>query len=55
MREKRARQLILIDPHAPGFYRVMGALQNMPEFYKAFDVREDDNLYLSDDDRVKIW
>jgi len=55
VREKRARQLILIDPHAPGLYRVMGPLQNMPEFYEAFDVKESDKLFIPVEDRVKIW
>jgi len=55
MREKRARQLILIDPHAPAVYRVSGPLQNMPEFYEAFDVKETDELYIPVEDRVKIW
>ena len=54
-REKRARQLILIDPHSPAIYRVSGTLQNMPEFYEAFDVKEGDKLFIPVEERVKIW
>ena len=54
-REKRARQLILIDPHSPAVYRVSGTLQNMPEFYEAFDVKEGDKLFVPVEERVKIW
>jgi endothelin-converting enzyme len=34
---------------------VIGVLPNMPEFYKAFDVKEGDAMYLAPEKRVKIW
>ena len=55
MREKALRQRILTDPHSPGNYRVTGALQNMPEFYEAFDVKEGDKMFIPVEKRVKIW
>ena len=55
MREEALRQRILTDPHSPGNYRVIGALQNMPEFYEAFDVKEGDKMFLPVEKRVKIW
>ena len=55
MREEALRQRILTDPHSPGNYRVIGALQNMPEFYEAFDVKEGDKMYIPVEKRVKIW
>ncbi len=48
-------QRIMTDSHSPGMYRVNGVLSNMPEFYQAFNVKEGDKLYRSDDDRAKIW
>jgi putative endopeptidase len=55
VRDERGRQLISTDPHSPAKYRANGAVRNVPEFYEAFDVQEGDALYLSPDERVKIW
>jgi putative endopeptidase len=43
------------DVHAPSFLRVNGPVSNMPEFYKAFNVKPGDKMYRSDETRVKIW
>ena len=54
-RDERLRLLIGTDPHAPGMYRANGTVRNVPEFYEAFNVSEDDALYLPPEERVKIW
>lgn len=54
-RDEALRQQLTTGPHAPGQYRVRGALSNMPEFYRAFDVTEGDGMYREPDVRVKIW
>ena len=46
---------IKTDPHSPGEFRANGTLRNMPDFYKSFDVKEGDKMYLSPKDRVSIW
>jgi putative endopeptidase len=43
------------DVHSPGKFRVLGVLQNVPEFYKAFDVKPDNKMYLPPEERAKIW
>jgi endothelin-converting enzyme/putative endopeptidase len=55
MVEKSLRNLIATDPHSPGNFRALGILSNMPEFYKAFDVKEGDEMYIAPEKRVKIW
>ena len=35
-RPEFSRMLVSVDPHSPGRYRVNGAVQNMPEFQKAW-------------------
>ncbi|HEY8999714.1 MAG TPA: M13 family metallopeptidase [Mucilaginibacter sp.] len=46
---------ILTDVHAPGFLRVNGPFSDVPEFYKAFDIRKGDKMWLDPDKRVRIW
>ncbi|MDO9261755.1 MAG: M13 family metallopeptidase [Flavobacteriaceae bacterium] len=54
-REEATRNLIKTDPHSPGNFRAYVPLLNLEEFYKAFDIKEGDLLYLKPSDRVLIW
>ncbi|MEP4299215.1 MAG: M13 family metallopeptidase, partial [Paraglaciecola sp.] len=54
-REDALRARLLSDPHSPGEYRVNGIASNVDAFYKAFDVKEGDAMYIKPEDRVKIW
>ena len=46
---------ITTDPHSPEEFRINGVVRNMDAWYEAFGVTEDDALWLSSDDRVRIW
>jgi putative endopeptidase len=54
-RDQELSTRLVTDPHSPSEYRVNGVLQNMPEFYKAFNVKPGHKLYLPEEKRVKIW
>jgi putative endopeptidase len=54
-REQFMEALVKNDPHSPDKYRVNGVYRNMEDFYRAFDVREGDGLYLAPEQRVTIW
>lgn len=54
-REPALLNQILTNEHAPGMYRANGAPSNMPEFYRAFGVKEGDKMYRVEKDRVHIW
>ncbi len=54
-RDETMRMRIQVDPHSPEMFRVNGPLSNMPEFYKAFDVKPGDKMYKAEGERVKVW
>ena len=43
------------NEHPPARFRVLGPLANIPEFYKAFDIKPGDRMWRADSLRVKIW
>ena len=54
-RDNAMRQQLLTGPHSPPEFRVNGIVRNLDEWYAAFDVSEDDALYLPPEERVRIW
>ena len=54
-REEELRRRLDTDPHSPAAYRINGVVRNMDQWYKAFNVTEDDAMYLPPEQRVKIW
>ena len=54
MREGAARQRILTDGHSPGEYRT-ATVRNLDAWYKAFDVKPGQKLYLAPEQRVRVW
>jgi len=55
MRPEALKTRIKTDPHAPGMYRAYMPLINIDAFYDAFDITENDALYLKPKERVRIW
>jgi putative endopeptidase len=53
-REAMARQLVVIDGHAPDEYRA-DTVRNLDAWYAAFDVKKGQRLYLDPPDRVRVW
>jgi len=43
------------DPHSPSEFRVNGIVRNMNAWYDAFEVTEEDELWLAPEQRVGIW
>ncbi|MGV3528144.1 MAG: M13 family metallopeptidase [Flavisolibacter sp.] len=50
-----AAQLILTDPHSPGMYRANGPVVNMDAWYEAFNVKPGDKMYVTPENRIRIW
>src|SRR5262249_42902643 len=53
-RDAALRQQVLTDPHAPAQFRA-ATVRNIDPWYPAFDVQNEQKLYLSPPDRVRIW
>ena len=54
LRDAALRQEVLTDGHAPGEYRAE-TVRNIDAWYGDFDVTPGEKLYLTPDDRVRIW
>ena len=54
-RDAETIRLLTIDPHAPNEFRCNQIVRNIAEFYRAFGVTADDQLWLAEEQRVKIW
>ena len=55
MRDDALKTKIKTDPHSPGMNRAVQPLLNIDAFYKAFDIKEGDKMYIAPEDRVRIW
>lgn len=53
--DEMAKQLIETDPHSPGEWRCNGPLSMFEPFYKAFNIKEGDKMFVPVDKRAKIW
>ena len=53
--EAEIRRLTKIDPHSLGLLRVNQALKNIDPFYKAFQIKPSDKMYLAPSQRVLVW
>jgi putative endopeptidase len=54
-REEAIKNQVKTDPHSPGMYRAYVPIQNVDAFYKAFDIKKGDKMYVEPEKRVKIW
>jgi putative endopeptidase len=54
-RDEALKSQVKTDPHSPGMYRAVIPIQNVDAFYKAFDIKSGDGMYLDPSKRVKIW
>ena len=53
-REAALRRQVLTDEHSPAEYRT-DMVRNIDEWYDTFQVKPGEKLYLSPQERVRIW
>jgi putative endopeptidase len=54
-RDTEVIRRLALDPHSPEEFRCNAVVRNIDAFHQAFDVTEDDDLWLDEDARVRIW
>lgn len=54
-RDAEMMRRLLIDPHAPSWYRANGPVINIDAFYDAFNVKRTDALFRPKEERIKLW
>ncbi len=55
IKDEALKRQVKEDVHSPAKFRVNGGLFNVPEFYDAFNIKEDAKLYRSPEQRPIIW
>ena len=55
IRPEEVVRLTKVDPHSLSEWRVNGILPHIDKWYEAFDVVPTDKLYISPEERVKVW
>lgn len=55
MKDEYLRLWINNNPHSPPFWRVNGPLMNSTPFYKAFNVKPNEKMFVPLKDRIIIW
>jgi putative endopeptidase len=53
--EESAISRLSSDPHSPLKYRVIGPYRNIDAFHQAFGSKEGDGMWLSTEERVRLW
>lgn len=54
-REAEVIRRLALDPHSPPEFRCNAVVRNLDEFHTAFSVTDSDEMWLSPEDRVRIW
>jgi putative endopeptidase len=55
IRDEEIRNRTKSDPHSLSCWRVNGTLPHIDAWYEAFDITEEDALYIPKEKRATIW
>lgn len=53
--EDYTKLLLIMDTHSPDKVRVNAVLSSIDEFYRVYDIKEDDEMYKSEEERIRVW
>ena len=54
-REAEVLRRLALDPHSPPEFRCNAVVRNIDAFHAAFEVTDNDKMWLDEDARVRIW
>ncbi|MBV7265366.1 M13 family metallopeptidase [Erythrobacter ani] len=54
-REESLRNRVMTANHPPGEFRLNNAVRHLDAWYEAFNVTPEDDLYLTPEERIRIW
>ena len=53
--EEYTKLLLIMDTHSPDKIRVNAVLSSINEFYKIYDIKEEDTMYKNEEVRLNVW
>ena len=54
-RDEYTKMLLLMDTHSPNKYRVNATLSSTDLFYEVYNVSKDNEMYIPEEERLRIW
>ena len=54
-KETYAIELLSLDQHGPNILRVNAILSSTDDFYRIYDVKEGDGMYIAPENRISRW
>ncbi|TLM86397.1 peptidase M13 [Pseudarthrobacter sp. NamE2] len=55
IRQEEAVRRLATDPHSPNEFRTNAIAKNLDAFHEAFDVTDQDGMWMAPEERVSIW
>lgn len=53
--EEYTKLLLIMDTHSPDKVRVNAVLSSIEEFYRLYNIIEDNQMYKSEEERIRVW
>ena len=54
-RKEYTKMLLLVDTHSPNKYRVNATLSSTDLFYEVYNVSKNNEMYIKEEERLRIW
>ena len=55
IRDEKLKSALKLDKHSPAFVRVNTVVNQFDEWYEAFDIKEDDAMFIKQENRLRFF